>query len=154
MVLVLVGLLLVGIVGKQVLFILSSHYIGISQRGIICPCLLFWKMFRFFMAFLIQSTIYLFPQIGFYKLLAESLVVWPLFLELKSQILGFSNFDIDNRKYMDKALMIDFKICFQRSIPQQHPVPRGLVPGPGAHWARQLPVRGPRPAAAACQEHQ
>ena len=55
------------------------------------------------MAFLIQSTIYLFPQIGFYKLLGESLVVWPLFLELKSQILGFSNFDIDNRKYMDKA---------------------------------------------------
>ena len=106
MVLVLVGLLLVMLVGevrKQVLFILSSHYIGISQRGIICPCLLFWKMFRFFMAFLIQSTIYLFPQIGFYKLLGESLVVWPLFLELKSQILGFSNFDIDNRKYMDKA---------------------------------------------------
>ena len=78
-----VGLLRVCVVRNQVLFILSSHYIGISQWGIICPCLLFWKMFRFFMAFLIQSTIYLFPQIGFYKLLGESIVVWPLFLELE-----------------------------------------------------------------------
>ena len=46
----------------------------------------------------------------------------------------------------------DFKICFQRSNLQQHPVPRGLVPRAGAHRARQLSVRGPRPAA--CQEPQ
>ena len=52
MVLVLVGLLLVGIVGKQVLFILSSHYIGISQRGIICPCLLFLENVQIFYGFL------------------------------------------------------------------------------------------------------